>query len=72
MYVQNKHKRGNQNKVPEAKTAENIKYKPILSIQALITRKLEFEKWVKILHRGQNVTLEQPPFFEFTATAVWA
>ena len=32
MYVQNKHKRGNQNKVPEAKTAENIKYKPILRI----------------------------------------
>ena len=30
MYVQNKHKRGNQNKAPEPKTAENIKYKPIL------------------------------------------
>ena len=29
-YVQNKHKGGNQNKVHEAKTVENIKYEPIL------------------------------------------
>ena len=29
--VQNKHKGGNQNKVHEAKTVENIKYEPILS-----------------------------------------
>ena len=28
--VQNKHKGGNQNKVHEAKTVENIKYEPIL------------------------------------------
>ena len=30
IYVPNKHKAGNQNKVHEIKTVENIKYEPIL------------------------------------------
>ena len=57
IYVQNKRKRGNQNKVHEATNVENIKNDPILRSQGHITRKLEFEKWVEIPHRGQNLTL---------------
>ena len=30
IYFQNKYKGGNQNKVHEAKTVQNIKYEPIL------------------------------------------
>ena len=44
IYVQSKHRGGNQNKVHEAKTVKNIKYEPVLSIQGHITKKLEFEK----------------------------
>ena len=40
------------NKVRKAKTVENVKYEPILKTQGLISRKLEFEKWTKIPHRG--------------------
>ena len=46
---------------PKAKTAENIKYKPIPSqvflwfqLQGLKIRKLEFEKWAKTPRCGQN------------------
>ena len=56
-YVQNKHKGGNQNKGHEAKTVENIEYERILRTQGHISRKLECEKWVKIPHRRQNLTL---------------
>ena len=56
-YVQNKHKGGNQNKVHEAKTVENIKYEPILRTQGHTTKTLEFEEWVKNGHHGQNLTL---------------
>ena len=55
-YVQNKDKGGNQSKVHEAKTVENIKYEPVLRTYGLTTRKLEFEKWAKIPHREQKLT----------------
>ena len=44
IYVQNKHKGGNQNKVHKPRTVENIKYEPILITLGHITRKLGFEK----------------------------
>ena len=56
----------NQNNVNEAKTDENVKYKPI-SIQLVLrfylqvlktrTRKSELKKWAKISHRRQNLIL---------------
>ena len=35
------------------------------------TRKLEFEKWAKISHLGQNLILQQIASLEFTTLEVW-
>ena len=35
------------------------------------TRKLEFEKWAKISHLGQNLILRQIASLEFTTLEVW-